>query len=161
VSRVQPRGGLSIAFARLYARNERSRRLVRRLQRLPDNPAVTVRTNRRQRVDRALEAVERVVLSANDNFKRLVIFVFANFARRELHGSNRIDFKRGNSFRFALPPERVLHGNLVGEAVSLPYRYRSFAKVEMTQESDTFPRRSGHGNTKATDRVLKPKQGAV
>jgi hypothetical protein len=47
---------------------------------VPDNPAGTVRANRRQRVDRALEAVESVVLPANDNFKRLVIFVFANFA---------------------------------------------------------------------------------
>ena len=44
------------------------------------NPAVALRANRRQRVDRALEAVERVVLPANDHFKRLVIFVFANFA---------------------------------------------------------------------------------
>ena len=44
------------------------------------NPAVAMRANRRQRVDRALEAVERVVLPANDHFKRLVIFVFANFA---------------------------------------------------------------------------------
>jgi len=65
---------------------------------VPDNPAVTVRTNRRQRVDRALEAVERVVLSANDNFKRLVIFVFANFARRELHGSNRLISREGILF---------------------------------------------------------------
>ena len=47
---------------------------------VPDNPAVTVRTDRRQCVDRALEAVERVVLPANDYFKRLVIVVFANFA---------------------------------------------------------------------------------
>jgi hypothetical protein len=47
---------------------------------VPDNPAGTVRTNRGECVDRALEAVERVVLPANDNFKRLVIFVFANFA---------------------------------------------------------------------------------
>ena len=47
---------------------------------VPDNPAVTVRTDRRQRVDRALEAIEGVMLSANDYFKRLVIFIFANFA---------------------------------------------------------------------------------
>jgi hypothetical protein len=44
------------------------------------NPAVALRANGRQRVDRALEAIERVVLPANDYFKRLVIFVFANFA---------------------------------------------------------------------------------
>jgi hypothetical protein len=45
-----------------------------------DNSAVAMRANRRQRVDGALEAVERMVLPANDHFKRLVIFVFANFA---------------------------------------------------------------------------------
>ena len=47
---------------------------------MPDNPAVAVRANRSQRVDRALKAVERVALSTNDHFKRLVIFIFANFA---------------------------------------------------------------------------------
>src|SRR5207253_1896647 len=47
---------------------------------VPDNPALTMGANRRQRMDRALEAVERVVLPANDHFKRLVIFIFANFA---------------------------------------------------------------------------------
>jgi hypothetical protein len=51
-----------------------------RFNAVPNNPAVTVRANRRQRVDRALEAVEGVVLTGNYNFKRLVIFVFANFA---------------------------------------------------------------------------------
>jgi hypothetical protein len=58
---------------------------------VPDNPAVAMRANRRQRVDGALETVEGVVLPADDHFKRLVIFVFANlacshtqsFARRE------------------------------------------------------------------------------
>jgi hypothetical protein len=47
---------------------------------MADDPAVAVRANRSQRVDRALEAVEGVVLPTNDYFKRLVIFVFANFA---------------------------------------------------------------------------------
>jgi len=47
---------------------------------MPDNPAVAVRANRSQRVDRAREAVERVALSTNDHFKRLVIFIFATFA---------------------------------------------------------------------------------
>jgi hypothetical protein len=46
---------------------------------VPDNPALTVRANRRERVDRALEAIEGVVLPANDYFKGLVIFVLANF----------------------------------------------------------------------------------
>ena len=47
---------------------------------VPDNPAVAVRANRRQRMDRALEAVEGVPFSTNDYLKRLVIFIFANFA---------------------------------------------------------------------------------
>jgi len=46
------------------------------------NAAIAVRTNRRQRVDCALEAVEDVPLSSHDYFKRLVILVFANFAFR-------------------------------------------------------------------------------
>jgi hypothetical protein len=45
---------------------------------VPDDPAVAIRANRRQRVDGALEAVEGVTLPADDYFKRLVIFVFAN-----------------------------------------------------------------------------------
>ena len=45
-----------------------------------DDPAVAMRANGRQRVDRALEAVEGVVFAVNDHFKRLVIFIFTNFA---------------------------------------------------------------------------------
>jgi len=47
---------------------------------VPNNPAGAVRANRRQRMDSALEAIEGVVLPANDYFKRFVIFVFADFA---------------------------------------------------------------------------------
>jgi hypothetical protein len=47
---------------------------------VPDNPAIAMRANRRQRVDRALKAVEGVMFSVNNHLKRLVIFVFANFA---------------------------------------------------------------------------------
>jgi hypothetical protein len=47
---------------------------------VPNDPAVAVRANRRERVDCALEAIEGVVLAGNDHFKRFVIFVFANFA---------------------------------------------------------------------------------
>jgi hypothetical protein len=51
------------------------------LNTVPDNPAIAMRANRRQRVDCALEAVESVVFPVNHNFKRLVIFVLANFTR--------------------------------------------------------------------------------
>jgi hypothetical protein len=47
---------------------------------VPDDPATAMRTYGCQRVDRALEAVKRVALAANDDFKRLVVFVLANFA---------------------------------------------------------------------------------
>ena len=53
-----------------------------RFDAVADDTAVAVGTNRRQRVDCALEAVEGVTLSAHDDFKRLVIFVLANFACR-------------------------------------------------------------------------------
>jgi hypothetical protein len=54
--------------------------LARLLHAVSDDPAVAVRANRRERVDRALEAVKGVVLAGNDHFKRLVIFILANFA---------------------------------------------------------------------------------
>jgi hypothetical protein len=44
------------------------------------HPAVAVRANWRQRMDRALEAIEGVMLAGDDYFKRLVVFIFANFA---------------------------------------------------------------------------------
>jgi len=47
---------------------------------MPDDPAVAVWADRRQRVDRTFEAIECVMLSGYDHFKRLVIFIFANFA---------------------------------------------------------------------------------
>jgi hypothetical protein len=39
-----------------------------------------VRANRRERVDCALKAIEDVMLASNNYLKRLVIFIFANFA---------------------------------------------------------------------------------
>jgi hypothetical protein len=50
------------------------------LHAVPNDPAVAVRANRRERVDCALEAIEGVVLAGDDYLKRLVIFIFANFA---------------------------------------------------------------------------------
>ena len=47
---------------------------------VPDDPAIAVWADRRQRVDCALEADEGVMFPANDYFKRLVIFILANFA---------------------------------------------------------------------------------
>jgi len=47
---------------------------------MSDDPTLAMRANRRQRVYRALEAIEGVVLPCNDNVESLVIFVFTNFA---------------------------------------------------------------------------------
>jgi hypothetical protein len=47
---------------------------------VPDDSAVAVRADGRQRVDRAFEAIERVTLAGYNHFKRLVVFIFANFA---------------------------------------------------------------------------------
>lgn len=47
---------------------------------VPDDSAVAVRAHWCQRVDRALEAIEDVMLAGNDHFKRLVVFIFADFA---------------------------------------------------------------------------------
>ena len=41
--------------------------------------AVAVRADRRQCVDRTFEAIERVMLTGYDHFKRLIIFILANF----------------------------------------------------------------------------------
>ena len=49
------------------------------LNAVTDDPALAVRANRRQRVDRALEAIEGVVLAGNNHLKGLVIFIFTNF----------------------------------------------------------------------------------
>ena len=45
-----------------------------------DDPTVAVRANRRERMDRALKAIEGVVCAGNDYLERLVIFVSTNFA---------------------------------------------------------------------------------
>ena len=47
---------------------------------MPDDPAVAVWADRRQRVDCAFETIECVMLPGYDHFKRLVIFILANFA---------------------------------------------------------------------------------
>jgi hypothetical protein len=47
---------------------------------MTNDPAIAMRANRRQRVDGALETVESVTLPGHDHFKRLVVFVLANFA---------------------------------------------------------------------------------
>jgi hypothetical protein len=62
---------------------------------VPDNSAIAVRANRCQRMDRALEAVEGVTFSTNDYLKRLVIFIFANFACKP-YTNLTIEQKRAN-----------------------------------------------------------------
>jgi len=50
------------------------------LHAVPNNPTVAMRANRRERMDRALETIEGVMLAGNNHFERLVILIFANFA---------------------------------------------------------------------------------
>jgi hypothetical protein len=84
-----------------------------RFDAVPDDAAIAVWANRRQRVDRALEAVEGVTLSAHDYFKRLVILVFANFAFRHTQfvrargGSRRCLFMFANE-TWAIGPARII-----------------------------------------------------
>jgi hypothetical protein len=47
---------------------------------MPHDPAIAVWADWRQRVDRAFEAIECVMLSGYDHFERFVIFILANFA---------------------------------------------------------------------------------
>jgi hypothetical protein len=47
---------------------------------VPHDPTIAVWADRRQRMDRAFKAIEGVMLSGYDDLKRLVIFVFTNFA---------------------------------------------------------------------------------
>jgi hypothetical protein len=81
-----------------------------RFDTVTDDPAVAVRANRRQRVDCALEAIEGVTLSAHDDFKRLVIFVLANFACRHTQfvrargGSRRCLFAFANEIQSPIRP---------------------------------------------------------
>lgn len=51
-----------------------------RFHAMPYDSAIAVRADRCQRVDRAFEAIECVMFSGHDHFKRLVVFIFANFA---------------------------------------------------------------------------------
>jgi hypothetical protein len=47
---------------------------------VPENPAIAVRTDRSQRMDRAFEAIKCVMLSVYNDLERLVVFIFTNFA---------------------------------------------------------------------------------
>ncbi len=71
---------LQLRFAGLARAVDAAEDLSVSFNAVPDDPAVAMRANWRQRMDGALEAVERVVFSADDYFKRLVIFIFTNFA---------------------------------------------------------------------------------
>jgi hypothetical protein len=53
-----------------------------RLDAVADDPAIAMRADRRQCMDRALEAVESVTLPGDHYFERLVVIVFANFTCR-------------------------------------------------------------------------------
>jgi hypothetical protein len=62
---------------------------------MPNDSAAAVRANRRETLDRALEAVENMTFSANDNFKGLVIIVSADFACGHTHSFARDEARGG------------------------------------------------------------------
>jgi hypothetical protein len=80
---------------------------------VPNDSALAMWADWRQRMNRALEAIECVMFSGYDCFKGLVIFIFTNFA----YSHTQILSRLGSS-----------------KAVS-----DCFERVEITQESDTFP----------------------
>jgi hypothetical protein len=80
---------------------------------VPDDSAVAMWADRRQRVDRALEAIECVTLSGYHHFKRLVIFIFTNFA--------------------------CSHTQFFRASPALRRCSFDFKRVEITREGDTFP----------------------
>ena len=84
-----------------------------------DYPAAAVWANRRERVDCALEAIEGVTLAGNDYFKRLVIFIFADFA-----------YSHTYLFRASLLSRRC--------PVLFAGSNMRFRQVEIARESDSF-----------------------
>lgn len=50
------------------------------LDAMTNDPAATMRTSRRERVDGAFETVKSVTLSADDDFETLIVIVAADFA---------------------------------------------------------------------------------
>jgi hypothetical protein len=55
---------------------------------MPNNAAGTMTASWRDRLDRTLEAVERMPLPFDVNFKALVVLVAANFASGHRHSSD-------------------------------------------------------------------------
>ena len=70
---------MQLRFAGRARAVDATENLYVRFDAVSDDAAVAMRANRRERVDRALEAIEGVVLPADDYFKGLVISVLANF----------------------------------------------------------------------------------
>jgi hypothetical protein len=97
-----------------------------------DHPALAVRANRRERVDCALKAVEGVMLASDDDLKRLVIIIFANFASSHTKTVRASSPLRRYSFFFASKKFVTRAGSqvlwFIGEAVSFPYTYTGSPK---------------------------------
>ena len=71
---------LQLRCARRACAIDTAEDLAVRFDPMADNTAIAVRTNGREGVDCALEAIEDVALSGYDDFKGLVIIVLADFA---------------------------------------------------------------------------------
>jgi hypothetical protein len=107
-----------------------------------DHPALAVRANRRERVDCALKAVEGVMLASDDDLKRLVIIIFANFASSHTKTVRASSPLRRYSFFFC-EQEVCDEGRFPGALVyrgscQLPLHLYRFSEVEIARESDSF-----------------------
>jgi hypothetical protein len=120
-----------------------------RFDAVSDYPAVAMGANRRQRVDRALEAIEGVMFAANDYFKRLVIFILANLACSHIQIFRAPWALRRCSLDFYQQKPPSLDSVFPSGSAR-----RLQQKVEMHEESDSLPRRR-YGNTKTTDRLFE------
>jgi hypothetical protein len=107
------------------------------LNAVTDDPAITVRADRRQRVNRALEAVKRVTLPANDYFEGLVVFVFTNFTCRHTSVTRAAPFVAvfSSSQLAKFMQSKTAAGRIPQRGVP------AFVAVEIHQESDNFFRR--------------------
>ena len=105
-----------------------------------DDPTVAVRANRRERMDRALKAIEGVVCAGNDYLERLVIFIFTNFACSHTKYLSRAVAFAAVSDLFSQAKIVRRNVTVVGVAVPAFIAPPVFRKVEIARESDSLHR---------------------
>ncbi len=84
---------------------------------MADHPAVTMSTYRRDGLNRALKAVERMPCSGGYHFKGLVVFITANFAFRHLSPHSQAN-SAASSLAHELPRFRKLQASFASSSQS-------------------------------------------